>query len=223
MEPYSPGTRQQPKKKPWRDAVGGMWDEIGSLQLEFIISRGLLPHHFLLDVGCGSLRGGIHFISYLEDGHYFGIEAQQWLLDAATQFELPQAGLAERQINLLCRDDFLVSKFGVEFDFAIAQSLFTHLPWNSILRCLQNVHGVLRPGGQFYATFFEDQDGRHQISRLRHLPTGVETFPDKDPYHYPFDVFIELGRRVGLVTQYIGDWNHPHGQMMMVFSLPPQA
>lgn len=221
----SPTTDENPElpKLPWRDAVGGMWDEIGRLQLEFMVSQGLLPYHPLLDVGCGSLRGGVHFARYLRDGHYYGIDAQQWLLDAGVQFELPRAGLGNRRVHLLCRDDFLVSEFGTIFDFAIAQSLFTHLTWNSILRCLCNISGVLGPAGRFFATFFEDLDGTHQTSPLSHGPTGTVSYPDRDPYHYPFSVLTELAQRSGLTAQYIGEWNHPRGQMMMALSLLRQA
>jgi len=221
----SPTTDEYPEspKLPWRDAVGGMWDEIGRLQLEFMISQGLQPNHMLLDVGCGSLRGGVRFARYLDDGHYYGIEAQQWLLDAAVQFELPRAGLGDRRVHLLCRDDFLVSEFGTMFDFAIAQSLFTHLTWNSILRCLCNINRVLTPAGRFFTTIFEDLDGTHQAIPLSHGPTGIVSYPDRDPYHYPFSVCIELAQRSGLTVQYIGEWNHPRGQMMIAFSLPRLA
>ena len=41
-----------------RDSVGGLWDEVGQLQVDFLVSRGLMQHHKLLDIGCGSLRGG---------------------------------------------------------------------------------------------------------------------------------------------------------------------
>jgi SAM-dependent methyltransferase len=207
---------------PWRDAVGGMWDEIGRLQLDFLVAQGLQPHHRLLDIGCGSLRAGVHFVRYLDDGRYYGIDAQQWLLDAGAGVELPRAGLARRQVHLLCRDDFEFAAFGTSFEFAIAQSVFTHLPWNSILRCLCNIRRVLCPAGRFFATFFEDADGSHQATPLVHAPAGVVTYPDKDPYHYPFDVFGELARRAGLGVRYRGPWSHPRGQNMMVFSLPPR-
>ena len=44
------------KKGKHRESVGGMWDEIGCLQFEFLKKQGLLPEHKFLDVGCGSLR-----------------------------------------------------------------------------------------------------------------------------------------------------------------------
>src|ERR1035438_2924105 len=61
----------------YRAFVGGagpMWDSIGALQFEFLKSRGLLPDHRFMDVGCGALRGGSHFIRYLDPGCYHGID-----------------------------------------------------------------------------------------------------------------------------------------------------
>lgn len=215
-EPSAPDLAQA-ESQPWREAVGGMWEEIGRLQLDFMVRQGLRQHHRLLDIGCGSLRAGVRFVQYLDDGHYHGIDAQQWLLDAAVRVELPRADQGMKRVHLLCRDDFQFSEFGASFDFAIAQSVFTHLTWNSILRCLYNVRRVLNPDGRFFATFFEDSDGTHQASSILHSPGGIVTFPDQDPFHYPFAVFADLARRTGLGAEYIGQWDHPRGQMMMAF------
>ena len=67
-----------------REEVGGLWDKIGKLQFDFLKKMGLRSEHYFLDVGCGSLRGGIHFINYLEPSRYFGIDKNNELLDAAT-------------------------------------------------------------------------------------------------------------------------------------------
>ena len=132
------------EERTWRGKVGGMWKEIGRLQFDYLVSQGLRPEHRLLDVGCGCLRGGIHFVSYLADGHYYGIDKDEYLLVSARDVELPEAGLAHRQVHLLCRDDFDFARFGARFDYALAQSVFTHLPWNSILRCLVEMQAVTR-------------------------------------------------------------------------------
>lgn len=214
-----PGKPATPTIEAHRHAVGGSWDAIGQHQFDFLVQQGLQPHHRLLDVGCGSLRGGVHYIQYLEDGHYYGIDRAQWLLDAGTQVEMPRAGIApDRTVNLICRDDFDVTEFGVQFDYAIAQSVYTHLPWNAILRSLVNVQKVLKPDGTFFATFFEAESPAHRIESFEHVPGGRVTYPDQDPFHYEFDVFEELARRVGLAVSYIGDWNHPRDQRMMVFT-----
>ena len=64
------------------------WDEIGKLQFDFLVRSGLQPHHYFLDVGCGSLRGGVHFIPYLETAHYLGIDKEVDLINAGIEREL---------------------------------------------------------------------------------------------------------------------------------------
>jgi hypothetical protein len=59
----------------------------------FLKNAELKPHHSLLDVGCGCLRDGIHFIGYLKRGNYVGIDINQSLLDAGYEIELARAGL----------------------------------------------------------------------------------------------------------------------------------
>ena len=200
-----------------RETVGGMWDEIGRLQFDFLVDQGLKPEHRLLDVGCGSFRGGVHFIPYLDEGHYYGLDASAEILRAGCDMELPRHGLESRKIHLVCNDQFDFRLLGEGFEFAIAQSVFTHLPWNSILRCLVNIRAVLAPDGKFFATFFLDHDGRHRTSPLLHTRGGVTTLPDRDPYHYEFDVFQDLARRAALNLRYFGDWNHPRDQKMLMF------
>ena len=64
-----------PRKRDWhRAAVGGRWEEIGRLQFDFLVRQGLMPEHFFLDVGCGSWRGGVHFVDYLLSHRYFGVD-----------------------------------------------------------------------------------------------------------------------------------------------------
>src|SRR5687768_3023376 len=83
-----------------RRLVGGAWDEIGSLQLAFMKAQGLRPEHRLLDIGCGALRGGRHFIRYPAPGQYYGIDRNASLLRAGKSVELVAAGLAGRQPHL---------------------------------------------------------------------------------------------------------------------------
>lgn len=89
----------------WRDAVGGLWDEVGDLQFNFLVAQGLKPEHSFLDVGCGCLRGGVRFLKYLDDGNYHGIDAQQALLDAGVHTEMPRHGVSSRACRLICPRD----------------------------------------------------------------------------------------------------------------------
>jgi SAM-dependent methyltransferase len=204
-------------QRPWRGRVGGLWDEIGRLQFEYLVAQGLRPEDRFLDVGCGCLRGGVHFAAYLRDGHYHGVDRNAELVEAGLTQELPAAGLADRTVHLICRDDFSFSAFEARFDVALAQSVFTHLPWNAIRRCLVEMQTVLTPAGRFYATFFEDPGGAHPTTPMTHAPGDITTFPDQDPYHYEFSVFEDLACRASLRAVYVGEWNHPRAQRMMVF------
>src|SRR5271155_5374682 len=105
-----------------RDVIGGLWDELGQLQFDFMVREGLKPHHKLLDIGCGSLRGGIHFISYLDVGNYIEIDPNVSLLDAGYEIELAPRGLKERmpRENLICTADFEPPFPDGAFDFALA-------------------------------------------------------------------------------------------------------
>ena len=204
------------RRRVHRSLVGGMWDEIGRLQFDFMIAQGLRPEHNLLDVGCGALRGGIHFVRYLEPGHYFGIDRNGSLIRAGRD-ELAAADLSTRHANLRVDSNFDVAAFGIRFEYAIAVSLFTHLYANHIMRCLREVTQVLSEAGRFYVTFFEAAQPAHTGS-LVHTPGGVTTHLDSDPFHYSLEEISTYARYVGLRTNYIGEWNHPRGQRMLCFT-----
>jgi SAM-dependent methyltransferase len=198
-----------------RDFVGGMWERLGRLQFEYLCARGLQPGDRILDVGCGALRGGIHFIRYLDPGCYYGIDMNASLLAAGRDAELSRAGLTDRNPHLLLNERFEFDRFGVTFPWALAQSVFTHLPVNSIERCLVNMAAVLEPGGRFYATYFE-APSPHHIDEIEHAG-GAVTFSDANPFHYHFSVFGYLVRDLPLSVSNIGPWNHPRSQHMLEF------
>jgi len=203
----------------YQAAVGGMWDEIGKLQFEFLIKEGLKPEHFLLDVGCGSLRGGVHFIRYLDRGRYYGIDMEESLLDAGKGI-LKKNKLGHKKPTLVEMSNFNLSSLGQDFDYALAQSLFTHLPLNSIIKCVMHIDKVLVKGGRFYATFFESSEGKKHLDPVMHPHTnGTEfaTYFDRDPYHYDFETFKWVCEGTGLRVERIGEWGHPKDQRMVVF------
>lgn len=198
-----------------RTMIGAMWDDIGRLQFEFLRSEGLEPRHRLLDVGCGSLRGGVHFVRYLEPGRYFGLDANASLIEAG-HHELALAGLADRGAHLAADGDFDVGRFGERFDMAIAVSLVTHLYANHIQTCLSRVAAALAPGGRFYVTFFEAPNAAH-LAPITHAPGEITTRYASDPFHQSFDELATLAGRAGLHARCIGDFGHPRGQRMAVF------
>lgn len=203
-----------------RELIGGLWDEMGQLQLDFLISHGLLPHHRLLDIGCGVFRDGVKLIPYLDPGGYWGIDKNESLLNVGWDLEIKRYGLTARQPRdqLVCLDDFQFSRLGVRFDYAIAQSLFTHLSLNRVRRCLARLAPCLVEGGRLFATFFEVPPGRDREDEQLHTPGGLVSHSDRYFYHYDMDDFTFVTRDLPLRVERIGDWGHPRGQNMVMMT-----
>jgi SAM-dependent methyltransferase len=197
--------------------TAAFWEELGRLQLDYLVEQGLQPSHYLLDVGCGPLRAGVHFIGYLDPGHYAGIDKRGDSLERARRVELPRHGLDDKQPLLLVNGAFEFGKLGQTFDYAIAQSVFTHLPLNTIMRCLVEMAHVLRPGGRFYATIYENPEGKSYLGDVRQSERVVSHY-DRDSYHYDLEMLRAACEGTGLTMSYAGDWEHPDNQKMVVFT-----
>lgn len=200
-----------------RDAIGGMWDVIGSLQCQFLISVGLEKHHQLIDVGCGSLRGGVKIAEYLNNNCYFGLDINESLINSGYEKELIPLGLDKKvpRENLIVSDVFDFNGWHDKFDFAIGLSLFTHLKMNSIRLCLEKLHPAMKNQGKFYATIFETNETPSYKSQQQ--TDGLVTYGYGDPYHY-FQADLEyLAKSSGWKFNWIGDFNHPRNQKMALF------
>ena len=191
-----------------RGYVGGQgefWDAIGSLQYSFLLAQGLRPDHVLCDIACGSLRGGIHFIRYLNPGNYLGIEREIAAIIAGVARELGLDDYFAKRPELVVNAEFDFSTFSKKPDFVLAQSLFSHLSGADICRCLMNLRAFVLDTTQVYFTFFERasevQNPKVSHSQLCFFYTRQE---------------LEIAASLcGWSPTYIGDWGHPRGQVMM--------
>jgi SAM-dependent methyltransferase len=204
-----------------REQVGGLWEELGELQLAFLVRQGLQPSMRLLDLGCGSLRAGVRLVEYLAPGNYYGIDSRASLLAAGYDFELAARGLQPRLPpgNLLHDASFAVHRFGVRFHVAIAISLFTHLPETRVRSCLAALARVMEPAGVLYATFFACPPRHRSGEPLVHEPGGITTYDDRDPYHYRQRDLAACAEGLPWRAEPLGDWGHPRGQQMMRFAI----
>ncbi len=194
------------KKVGARAYVGGLWEEMGRLQFDFLRSQGLKPFHTLLDIGCGCLRGGRHFIAWLDCGRYLGIDKESTLLEAGKE-ELGATLIQEKAPRLLVSSDFDFARFETEIDIALSQSLFTHLPPDLIRLCLRNLRNCISPEGAFFATFFEEATPRQNPS----------TPHDHGYFGYTREEMLAFGEETGWRGEYHGDWGHPRDQRMIVY------
>ena len=187
------------------------YDLIGAMQFNLLTLLGLRENHFLLDVGCGSLRAGKLLIPYLLPSHYFGIEPERWLVEEGIKEELGQEIIRIKKPVFGFNRHFDCDVFKQTFDFVIAQSVFSHASQGQIRQCLSNVSACMRPGGVWAATFVtgsSDYEGREWV------------YPDC--VTYTVERMTRLAAESGLDANLI-DWPHPNGQTWMLLTRPGNA
>jgi len=184
-----------------RDFVGGRWLEVSRLQTDFMVKIGLRPEHVLLDIGCGSLRGGVEFISYLHAGNYLGLDSSNRLIQKGIKEELGRRLLKLKSPEFVVSRSFEFEKFSKKPDFALAHSIFTHLSESDIRLCLENLRRFVNPGCRFYATYF--------IADTPHA--------NQKTFRYSLAMVEDFGAKTKWTPNYIGEWGHPENQMMVEY------
>jgi SAM-dependent methyltransferase len=183
------------------------YDLVAAGQFGLLTQLGLREHHTLLDVGCGSLRGGRLFIPYLLPERYFGIEPETWALEEGIASEVGRDLIDLKRPSFSDVDDFRLSVFGRRFDYILAQSIFSHAARHQIERCLAEAAEVLEPEGLLAATWMEGPDH-----------AGTEwVYPECATYQA--DSMGALVEAAGLRFEPV-EWPHPNGQRWFVATRP---
>jgi len=191
-----------------RYSVGNLtgYDLMGGVQFTLLFALGLREYHTLCDVGCGSLRAGRLLIPYLEPGKYFGIEPRQAVLDDGIRTELGPSLVELRRPRFDTGEDFGLSRFQTDFDFVLAQSVFSHTFRDLAVVGLDHIATALAPGGLFVGTVYEE------FPIL--LPRGTNRRPDEGTgfLHqgavvYTWRDWTALMRDAGLVARRVR-WYH---------------
>ena len=196
--------------------VGADWEETGAWQFEFLRSQGLEPQHYVLDVGCGSLATAVHLLQFLDGGHYLGVENNRALLERGWGIELPRQGVDHRRGHYLIDETFDFSEVHASyFDYACATSLFPFVPFNGVARSIASVVQKLKPSGTFYATWYDNPDLSNfdPIARA----SGIVTYPDHPPYHYPFSLIEQICDAVGATVHRV-EVAHPRAESVLAIS-----
>lgn len=198
---------------PHRKFVGPpeKYDLASAGQFSLLTALGLREENTLLDIGCGSLRGGRLFITYLKPGKYFGIEPEQWLVDQGVETEVGRDLVALKQPTFSNDSNFTLSSFGRKFDFMLAQSIFSHASQAQIRRCLSEAKKVLESNGIFAATFFPGEtnyEGEEWV-----YPGCV---------YYTLEYFTKLAAEEGLACKPL-NWTHTNQQKWVALTHPEHA
>ena len=187
-----------------------LWEDLAHWQLEALRTVGLLPRHRLLDIGCGAMRLGLAAVEHLEGGNYFGIDAYPPYLVLAKRLAA-EAGLT-KPFALLQSDDFAFRRFGTTFDYANAQSVFTHLSAEQCERCMEHLSCVMNPGGLFLFTYLIGVPKTRGFLYGGVQPMQRLAVPDQE-------FFYDLGRRYGASFE-PQDLPHPTGQRVGLYRYP---
>jgi hypothetical protein len=144
----------------YRTGVGppDSYDVIAAGTFGLLTALGLRGRHQLLDIGCGSLRNGRLLIPYLEAGNYVGIEPQRWLVEAGIQLQVGADLVRLKRPRFHYESDGRALKPDDCFDFALAQSIFSHTGPDLLAGWLQTASSHLNADGALVATFVPGAD-----------------------------------------------------------------
>lgn len=193
------------------ELVGGRADLMREWQFRWLIDHGLTPASRLLDLGCGTLRGGRAFIEYLDAGCYVGVEPQADYL-AASATLLAAWKLLHMGAELLGLDQ--LDQFDTAtFDYVLTQSVLNHLDRAGIETTVARVAAALKPQGKWLTTLLVDADAAPvQLGE----PHGWRTGEWKSTRVQPA-WFLALCVANGLQATCWPDRLHPAGLMTAVF------
>ncbi len=152
-----------------------LWQMKRAFQFDFLQRMGLERGQRLLDLGCGTLRGGLPLIEFLDVGHYTGVEVRAEVL-AEARAELAEAGLAHKSPVLVHATDLGSLELPARFDVIWAFSVLIHMDDASLARAFLCVARHLAPDGSLHANVRLAQGGAAE-ERIEEREQHWEGFP----------------------------------------------
>jgi cyclopropane fatty-acyl-phospholipid synthase-like methyltransferase len=185
-----------------------LWKEKREFQIRFLRQEGLDPRHYLLDLGCGTLRGGIPLIEYLEPGHYYGVDLREQALEEGRK-ELREAGLDHKNPVLERTERLSSLSIDREFDVIWAFAVLIHMSDDVLAECLDFVRRHLKDGGALYANAMVGKRLEHRWLRWREFPV----------VRRPAEFYRDMASRNGLSVDDVGPLSskgHPLSSLLKV-------
>ena len=185
--------------------------ELGQWQRDVMIQvAGGIEGKHVLDIGCGGLRFGAFILEDLGSGHYYGIDPYPKFL--AFGKKLGERMQCSERMTLIQSKDCAFPE-GVQIDFAMSQSVFTHMSEPQILDCLNKLLPVMKKGGHLVFTFITTKLPQvHHDGRLYQ-----EGMPVVCAYLAGTQIFETFAEQHGLTL--IDPYNaipHPTGQRVAI-------
>lgn len=152
-----------------------LWPMKRAFQIDFLRRQGLQPGHKVLDIGCGSLRGGAALIAYLEPDGYNGIDVRESVLAEARQELLREKLLAKRP-ELTLATDMKELELQRRFDVLWAFSVLFHLADPILDACFSMAARHLQRDGIFYANVIAGEGPSGEWQGFPVAPRTLEAY-----------------------------------------------
>ena len=147
-------TDQEISNKVYQEGIGGgskEWNSRGEFQLVFLQKMGLQPDHIFIDIGCGPIRAGEHFIRYLDSGNYIGFDYNETYIHIAKELVNKNSDLSMKNPELFCVNDFdLFSHTKKQGHFGLAFSVLNHCNHEEVHQFFKNIGKSFHTGGKLY-------------------------------------------------------------------------
>lgn len=184
------------------------YDLIAAMTFNLLTTLGLRQHHSLLDIGCGSLRIGRLLIPYLNRGKYFGVEPNEWLVQEGIRRELGKSLVEIKRPTFFLSDSpQTIAQAKVAFNFALAQSIFSHSGLDLVRGWLSAIGVSLAQDGVLVATFLTGEEDSARTGWI---------YPDCVNYR---PLTLERAAAEANLRFEILDWKHPR-QTWALFARP---
>jgi hypothetical protein len=174
------------------------YDLIAAMSFNLLTTLGLRQNQSLLDIGCGSLRIGRLLIPYLNRGKYFAVEPNEWLVEEGVNRELGKSLVEIKRPTFFFTDSpETIAEAKLKFDFALAQSIFSHCGLDLINGWLSAISCSLADNGALVATFLIGEQDAAQTGWI---------YPDCVSYRPA--TLERAAANVNLRFEIL-DWKHP--------------
>jgi SAM-dependent methyltransferase len=202
------GLGLKPGAEQYRAFVGppADYDLVAAMSFSLLTALGLRQQHRILDVGCGSLRVGRLLIPYLNRGGYVGIEPNGWLIEEGVQREIGADLVRIKAPYFHVADSTagLPPEAAGPFDFALAQSVFSHTGRDLLERWVKEIAALLGPAGALAATYLPAPEDARETGWV--YPACVRYRPE---------TLSALARSCGLTLVEL-DWRHPRQKWLLL-------
>lgn len=183
------------------------YDLVAAMSFNLLTCVGLRQAHSVLDIGCGSLRVGRLLIPYLNVGNYTGVEPNEWLIEDGIRREIGADLITIKQPHFEIADSLTGLSKDTEFDFALAQSIFSHCGPDLLAKWLRDISMHLKVTGAMVGTFLTDQ-----------VDCAVAGWTYPACVSYRRETIAKLAEGVGMRFILL-DWRHPR-QTWALFHKP---